>query len=313
MADERKTALKKVRKLCCLCNSVQNYPPRKFHKTMSEGTQGKWPLKVVSAGHVRSGTASLSIALDKLGYGPVFHWMTSPREIGDISWGWFYENLPKIDKGKDQDVSWNEFGKLIKCHSIMDTPVYHYWKHIYKQNPNIKVIISVRDSFDIWYKSVTKMYYNIMLAPWWFPIVSFLDNIHYVVYYGYDPNDKWRSISSHGISKPFGGWKSFLNDKILTEIRYNQYIEDVKSVVPKDQLLIFNVTQGWEPLCKFLNIPKDKIPKEEFPFINKTDQITKFVRELRLTILKHFLLFKVLPCLILFGIVMIRRRMKRHL
>ena len=36
---------------------------------------------------------------------------------------------------------------------------------------------------------------------------------------------------------------------------YLDWIEHVKRVVPSDNLLIFNVKQGWEPLCKFLNVP----------------------------------------------------------
>ena len=36
---------------------------------------------------------------------------------------------------------------------------------------------------------------------------------------------------------------------------YNDWIEYVKITVPKDQLLIFNVKQGWRPLCDFLNLP----------------------------------------------------------
>ena len=29
----------------------------------------------------------------------------------------------------------------------------------------------------------------------------------------------------------------------------------VKETVPPEKLLIFNVKQGWEPLCNFLNLP----------------------------------------------------------
>jgi len=36
---------------------------------------------------------------------------------------------------------------------------------------------------------------------------------------------------------------------------YNDWIEYVKRTVPKDQLLIFNVKQGWKPLCDFLDLP----------------------------------------------------------
>ena len=36
----------------------------------------------------------------------------------------------------------------------------------------------------------------------------------------------------------------------------------MKRTVPEDQLLIFNINEGWEPLCQFLKVP---VPKEAFP------------------------------------------------
>ena len=39
-----------------------------------------------------------------------------------------------------------------------------------------------------------------------------------------------------------------------------------EQVIPKDKLLIYNVREGWEPLCKFLGVP---IPSQSFPHRNK--------------------------------------------
>ena len=36
---------------------------------------------------------------------------------------------------------------------------------------------------------------------------------------------------------------------------FNSHVEEVKSVVPKDQLLVFDVSEGRELLCKFLGFP----------------------------------------------------------
>lgn len=36
---------------------------------------------------------------------------------------------------------------------------------------------------------------------------------------------------------------------------YEQRIAEVKASVPADRLLVFNVKQGWEPLCAFLGLP----------------------------------------------------------
>ncbi len=55
---------------------------------------------------------------------------------------------------------------------------------------------------------------------------------------------------------------------------YNQWLEEVKQTVPKDRLLIFNVKQGWKPLCKFLEVP---IPENPFPHENETKVFRKFL------------------------------------
>ena len=46
---------------------------------------------------------------------------------------------------------------------------------------------------------------------------------------------------------------------------YHNWMEHVKRTVPKSRLLVFESKQGWEPLCKFLNVPK---PEEPYPYVN---------------------------------------------
>ena len=50
---------------------------------------------------------------------------------------------------------------------------------------------------------------------------------------------------------------------------YTKWIADVKAVVPEAQLLVFNVKQGWQPLCDFLGVP---VPDTPFPRVNDTEQ-----------------------------------------
>ena len=44
----------------------------------------------------------------------------------------------------------------------------------------------------------------------------------------------------------------------------------LKTRVPKDKLLIWNVKDGWEPVCRFL---KKEVPKVPFPQLNKASFI----------------------------------------
>jgi hypothetical protein len=60
------------------------------------------------------------------------------------------------------------------------------------------------------------------------------------------------------------------------KIRYSQYFDMIRQRVPKEKLLEFSLSDGYEPLCKFLDVP---VPKENvegkevtraFPYINET-------------------------------------------
>lgn len=55
-------------------------------------------------------------------------------------------------------------------------------------------------------------------------------------------------------------------------IFYQGYINEIKRIVPKDRSLIFNVKEGWTPLCKFLDLP---IPDEPFHHINDRPVIVR--------------------------------------
>jgi hypothetical protein len=48
--------------------------------------------------------------------------------------------------------------------------------------------------------------------------------------------------------------------------------------VPEDQLLIFNVKQGWKPLCNFLGLP---VPSKPFPNVNDTKNFRKLIQRVQ--------------------------------
>jgi hypothetical protein len=52
-------------------------------------------------------------------------------------------------------------------------------------------------------------------------------------------------------------------------------LEIVKKTSPADQLLLFDVKQGWEPLCQFLDVP---VPTKEFPKTNNTQDFWNSVQ-----------------------------------
>ena len=73
---------------------------------------------------------------------------------------------------------------------------------------------------------------------------------------------------------------------------YEDWVAYVKRTVPEDRLLVFNVKEGWEPLCKFLDLP---IPDQPFPRTNDTNFIKSLIQSGKL---QGFLTFLGLPSLL---------------
>jgi len=56
---------------------------------------------------------------------------------------------------------------------------------------------------------------------------------------------------------------------------FNRHIESVMTRVPAQKLLVFDVKEGWGPLCSFLDVP---VPEEPFPHLNDRVQIQRLFR-----------------------------------
>ena len=64
--------------------------------------------------------------------------------------------------------------------------------------------------------------------------------------------------------RTFGGKE---HDKAHAIRVFEAHIEEVKRVVPPEKLLVYEVKEGWEPLCRFLEVP---VPASPFPHVNDT-------------------------------------------
>ena len=80
------------------------------------------------------------------------------------------------------------------------------------------------------------------------------------------------------ISKFFG--KDYKNKEQVIR-NFNEYDKEVYNSIPKERLLVYDVKSGWEPLCKFLNVPVPSIP---FPKSNSKDE---FVHKVKHNIMKE--------------------------
>jgi hypothetical protein len=74
-------------------------------------------------------------------------------------------------------------------------------------------------------------------------------------------------------------WQRFhkgrMPDRSAAIAEYHRHIAAVKAEVPADRLLLFNVADGWAPLCAFLGMP---VPEQPFPRVNDRDAIKRDIR-----------------------------------
>ena len=70
----------------------------------------------------------------------------------------------------------------------------------------------------------------------------------------------------------------------------------MQAVTPKEKLLIYNVKQGWKPLCEFFgcNIPDQEFPKENMTLLIVQGQDTARLQKLRRNILLSLAIFALL-------------------
>eukprot|EP00483_Globobulimina_turgida_P008492 UN08509 len=210
----------------------------------------KYEIKIINAGFYRGGTASLSLALQQLGFGPTWHMMTNNEKL--LEKGVDFWNKHKMSQKilNNQYIDFDAWLQEIQCKTIMDAPIALNFERFFKQYPSSRVIVSIRD-FEKWYESIIKLCKindrflskcAQALDPFYNFNVTQLRNAYcYKILF-----DETK--------------KDFVKKKY-----YDGYIEHVKKIVPENQLLIFNAKNGWKPLCQFLNQP---VPKKPYPNIN---------------------------------------------
>lgn len=69
--------------------------------------------------------------------------------------------------------------------------------------------------------------------------------------------------------------KKFADEEYVKKL-FNAHIEEVKRVVPADQLLVLELGEGWDRLCHFLG---KEVPDVPYPSVNSTAEFVEFFIE----------------------------------
>lgn len=191
-------------------------------------------LKVIGSGFGRTGTMSMKEALDVLGLGPCHHMievMENPSQLA------FWKAI-----SAGEAVDWNEV--FAGYSSQVDWPGAHVWQETAIAFPEAKVIHTERPE-DAWWNS-----FNNTIGKF-FAVLSELDLPPQVA----DIFGTMKGLIMEGNFSDFTD-----RDSAIATYRLNN--EKVRDTIPADRLLVFHVADGWEPLCRFLELP---VPGTEFP------------------------------------------------
>ena len=205
-------------------------------------------LKVVGAGFGRTGTLSLKVALERIGFGPCYHMVeVFPRPEHVAMW----HRL-----AFEQSMDWDEIFRGF--HATVDWPAARWWREIAAHFPDAKVLLSVRDS-EAWYKSVTDTIYQPMKSP-------APDGVPELVRLQSEMARK--AILDETFDNRF-------EDKAHAIEVFRKHNQAVRDAIDPARLLVFDVREGWGPLCHFLEVP---IPDEPFPRLNDTATFQAMMR-----------------------------------
>lgn len=211
---------------------------------MPKATDDRTP-RVIGAGVGRTGTASLKRALEELGLGPCHHMEEVFRYPGDTpAWEAALAGQP---------VDWPAF--LRGWGSVVDFPGALHYRALMAAFPDAKVILTVRDP-EGWVKSFRETilpmidrFPNRVVGPW-------LPRL----------NGPFRVAGRPALDQLFGGR---IDDPAALAEWFVGYNAQVRAAVPAERLLVFDVREGWAPLCAFLGVP---VPDGPFPRVNDTAQ-----------------------------------------
>jgi hypothetical protein len=203
------------------------------------------PLKVIGAGLGRTGTLSLKVALEELGFSKCYH-MTEVLAHPEHARIW-------DAAARGEPVDWEALFQGYQA--TVDWPGCNFYQEYLRLYPEAKVILTVRDP-ERWHDSARQTIYYVRHAfPGW--VTPFVPRIR----------DFIRMLDRLIWDGMFEGR---FEDKPYAVAVFQRHNTEVQRAVPPDRLLVYEVNEGWGPLCQFLEVP---VPEgKPFPRLNDAEE-----------------------------------------
>jgi hypothetical protein len=218
-------------------------------------------LKVIGAGLPRTGTLTQKVALEMLGFGPCYHMVNVLADFGQVA-----QWREVLDGGRDWDRV------LAGYQSGVDWPVSFFYRELLETYPDAKVLLSVRDP-EGWERSMRETIWGALTGD------SLIHDL---------------AKAAGRINPAFRGYTELMSDmwdvagayaadaEGQLEVTLERHVDVVRNEIPAEQLLIWDVSEGWKPLCEFLAVPAPQVP---LPHLNDSIEFRDRVVQMTLQML----------------------------
>jgi len=194
-------------------------------------------LKLIGAGLGRTGTLSMKVALEDLGFGPCYH---MAEILADPM-----TRLPPWKRVLDGQPDWDAvFGDFV---STVDYPACTYWRELAAAYPDARVLLTVRDP-DKWFESTQAT----IFSP------ESLGRLGGTAMANFLDKTVW------------GSFGSGIHDRDFMVDAFRRHNAEVENAIPPDRLLVHEVGEGWSRLCDFLGVDAPSTP---FPHANSREEM----------------------------------------
>ena len=228
------------------------------------------PLEVIGAGLGRTGTLSLKVALEELGFSRCYH-MTEVLAHPEHAHVW-------DAAARGEPVDWEALFRGYRA--TVDWPGCNFYQEFLRLYPEAKVILTVRDP-ERWHDSAVQTIYYVRHAFGW--VTPFIPRM--LLFNRMLDRLIWD-----------GMFQGRFGDKPFAVEVFNRHNEAVKRAVAPDRLLVYEVKEGWEPLCRFLGVP---VPEgRPFPHLNDAQEFRSRIR--RASLVVRAVAYGILGALVLF-------------
>ncbi|MDH2427105.1 sulfotransferase family protein [Sphaerisporangium sp. TRM90804] len=213
-------------------------------------------MRVIGTGFGRTGTLSLKTALERLGFGPCHHMVEVFRHPEQIR--------PFLHATRRESANWDDL--LMGYESCVDGPTSAHWRRLAEHYPKAKVVLTVRDP-RLWVASMHKTLFmqrrrmNSLPGRAAVALSSLLGTDLAAFVRMVDTTLDARTFATPADREPERAIELF-----------EAHRERVVAAIPAERLLVFDVREGWAPLCDFLDVP---VPDEPFPRVNGTSDFTQ--------------------------------------